>query len=109
MIRALTLAVMAAASTLVVSAPVSAQSAKTRQSMERCVETVLSRMARAKAPEVQVGQTVISHCDAPLRAVLASAIETGEASICSVESCIGMARDRAAGEATLAYRARLTR
>jgi len=74
--------------------------------MERCADTVLSRMARAKASEVQVGQAVLSHCDGPLRAALASAIEAGDAAICSVESCIGMARDRAAEEPKLAYRDR---
>jgi hypothetical protein len=100
---------MAATLTLLFSATVSAQSAKTRLSMERCVESVLSRMARAKASETQVGKTVISQCEGPLRAALASAIETGEAAVCSVESCIGIARDRAAEEARLAYRERLTR
>ena len=109
MTRATTLAVMAAISTLLFSATVSAQNPKARLSMERCVDTVISRMARAKATEAQVGQTVISHCDGPLRAALASAIETGDAAICSVESCIGMARDRASEEARLAYRERLTR
>ena len=109
MTRVIRLAVMVATSTLLISGTVSAQSAKARLSMERCVDTVLWRMARAKASDVQVGQTVVSHCDGPLRAALASAIETGDAAICSVESCIGMARDRAAEEARLAYRDRLTK
>jgi hypothetical protein len=39
--------------------------------------------------------------------VLASAIETGSAFICTVESCIGMARQRAAEKARMAYRERL--
>ena len=43
----------------------------------------------------------------PLRAVLASAIENGQAFICTVESCIGMARQRAAENARTAYRERL--
>ena len=77
--------------------------------MERCVDGVLARMARAKAPEAQVGQAVVAQCDAPLRAALASAIETGEAFICTVDSCIGIARQRAAEEAKSAYRERLTR
>jgi hypothetical protein len=85
----------------------SAQSAGTRQSMERCVDNVLARMARAKVPEAQVGPAVVSHCDSPLRAVLASAIENGQAFICTVESCIGMARQRAAEKARMAYRERL--
>jgi hypothetical protein len=86
-----------------------AQTATARGSMERCVDNVLSRMARAKAPEAQVGDAVVAKCDAPLRAALASAIETGEAFICSVESCIDMARQRAADEARSAYRERLGR
>src|SRR5918995_3979293 len=96
-------------STLLLTIAASAQTAGTRHSMERCVDTVLARMARAKAPEAQVGQLVVVQCDAPLRAALASAIETGEAFICTVESCIGMARQRAAEEAKSAYRKRLTR
>ena len=84
-----------------------AQSTGTRQLMDRCVDNVLARMARAKVPEAQVGPAVVSHCDGPLRAVLASAIESGQAFICTVESCIGMARQRAAEKARTAYRERL--
>jgi hypothetical protein len=94
---------------LLFAPPASAQTAGTRVSMERCVDSVLSRMARAKAPEIQVGQAVVSQCDAPLRAALASAIQTGEAFICTVESCIGVARERASEEARAAYRERLAR
>ena len=42
-----------------------AQSTGTRQLMERCVDNVLARMARAKVPEAQVGPAVVSHCDGP--------------------------------------------
>ena len=84
-----------------------AQSAGARQLMERCVDNVLAGMARAKVPEAQVGPAVVSHCDGPLRAVLASAIENGQAFICTVESCIGLARQRAAEKARVAYRERL--
>ena len=77
--------------------------------MERCVHNVLARMARAKMPEDQVGPAVISNCDGQLRAVLASAIQNGEAFICTVDRCIGMARQRAAERARLAYRERLGR
>jgi len=94
---------------LLFTATASAQTAGTRLSMERCVDNVLSRMVRAKAPESQVGQAVVSQCDGPLRAALASAIETGEAFVCSVESCIGVARERASEEARSAYRERLGR
>ena len=87
----------------------SAQTAEARGQMERCVDRVLARIARSKAPEAQVGRAVISECDGSLRATLASAIKTGDAAFCSVESCIGMARDRAAQEATLAYRELLNR
>jgi hypothetical protein len=100
--------VMAAAfSVVLLNSAASAQTAEARGQMERCVDRVLARMARAKTPEAQVGRAVVSECDAPLKAALASAIKTGEAAICTVESCIGMARDRAAQEARLAYRERL--
>ncbi len=94
---------------LLLGGTASAQTAGARNSMERCVDNVLSRMARAKAPESQVGHAVVSQCDGPLRAALASAIQTGEAFICSVESCIGVARERASEEARSAYRERLAR
>lgn len=103
------LALAAALNTLLFSTVTFAQTPGTRSSMERCVDGVLTRMARAKAPEAQVGQAVISQCDRPLRAALASAIKTGEAAMCTVESCLTMARDRAAEEAREAYRERLAR
>lgn len=77
--------------------------------MERCVERVLSRLARSRAPETQVGRAVVSSCDRPLRMNLAAAIRSGEAAMCTVESCIGLARQRAAEEATDAYRQRFRR
>jgi hypothetical protein len=77
--------------------------------MEHCVKTTLSRLARSRAPEAQAGQAVVSQCDGPLRATLAEAISNGEAFICTVESCIGMARSRAAEEARDAYRRHLSR
>ena len=103
------LAAATALSVVLLTTAGSAQTAGTRQSMERCVDSVLARMARAKAPEAQVGSAVVSQCDAPLRAALASAIQSGEAFICTVESCIGIARARAAEEAKSAYRERLAR
>ena len=95
---------MTSLNTLLFSTATFAQSAGTRTSMERCVDGVLSRLARAKAAEGQVGTAVISQCDKPLRAALASAIQTGEAPMCSVESCIAVSRQRAAEDATSAYR-----
>jgi len=89
-----------------VIAPSIVEASSGRQSMEQCVSRVLTRLTRARAPEAQVGPTVLSECDGPLRATLAEAIRTGEAGLCTVESCIGMARSRAAEEATEAYRQR---
>jgi hypothetical protein len=86
-----------------------AQTPDTRLKMERCVDGVLARMIRAKAPESQVAGAVLSHCDAPLRETLASAIRTGSAFMCSVESCIGLARNRAAEKAIASYRERQAR
>ena len=93
-------------SALVLSAPAYAQSAGGRSSMERCVDRVLTRLARARAPERQVGPAVVASCDRPLRASLAAAIRSGEAAMCTVESCLATARQRAAQEATMAYRQR---
>ena len=87
--------------------PPGARAAPGRQSMEQCVDRVLSRLTRAKADESQVGPTVLSQCDGPLRATLAEAIQNGEAPLCTVESCIAMARSRASDEATAEYRQRV--
>ncbi len=78
-------------------------------SMESCVNRVLTRLARARAPAAQVGSAVVSSCDRPLRASLAAAIRSGVASMCTVESCIATARQRAAEEATAAYQRRFRR
>jgi hypothetical protein len=75
-----------------------------RASMERCVKATLSKLAQSRAPEAQAGPAVVARCDGPLRAALVEAINNGEAFICTVESCIGMARERAAEEARAAYR-----
>jgi hypothetical protein len=72
--------------------------------MEQCVQRVLTRLARTRASETQVGRAVVSSCDRPLQASLAAAIRSGEAGMCTIESCIDMARQRAADEATAAYR-----
>jgi hypothetical protein len=77
--------------------------------MERCVDRVLSKMVDARASEAQVGRAVIVQCDSALRETVASAITTGEAFVCSVESCMWIARERAAKEAMSAYRQRLER
>lgn len=80
-----------------------------RQGMEQCVQRVLTGLYNQRAPEAQVGPAIVSQCDGPLRATLAEAIRTGEAGSCTVESCLAIARERAAGEATAAYRAQLSR
>src|SRR4051812_26640668 len=69
--------------------PSPAHAAPGRQPMEQCVNRVLARLARARADEAQVGLTVVSQCDGPLRAALAEAIQSGEAPLCTVESCMG--------------------
>ena len=103
----LRIAALAAPFALLAVASGPADAGSGRQSMEQCVNRVLSRLARARAPESQVGSTVLSECDGQLRMALAEAIRSGEAAICTVESCIGMARSRAAEEATEAYRQRV--
>lgn len=99
---------------LAASAPAFAQTAKRqaeparpkdpRAWMEQCVGDVLRQLAVQQVPEVQAGPTVVRYCDAPLRATLAQAIQSGEAAICTVDSCIGMARDRVIQEIGPEYR-----
>jgi hypothetical protein len=103
------IAIAFAGGALLTSAPAEAQSRRGRGSMEQCVDRVLSQLARSRAPEAAVGRNVVSKCNGPLRATLAKAIASGEAALCSVESCIGAARERAAEEATAAYRQRVRR
>jgi len=87
--------------------PTAAQAKDGRQLMEQCVDNVLSRLARARAAEAQVGPAVLSECDGALQVVLADAVESGEApAFCKVAFCISLARSRAAQEATEAYRRR---
>ena len=88
-----------------------AQGGSARASMERCVDRVLDRLAKARTPEAAgIGRTVISECDAQLRATLIEAMKTGEARMCaSVEACIDIARKETADRAREAYRVRLAR
>src|SRR3712207_6623212 len=88
------------------SAPAQAQQGG-RQSMEQCVQRVLTKLYRARAPETQVGPAVVLECDAQLRSTLAAAVRSGEAGGCTIESCLTMAQGRAAEEATAAYRAQM--
>jgi hypothetical protein len=97
----------AALTVLSAASPSPAQAAGGRQSMEQCVDRVLLRLVRARAPESQVSPTVLSACDGALRVTLAEAIQSGEAPFCTVESCLDMARSRAAQEATAEYRQRI--
>ncbi|MFL5126863.1 MAG: hypothetical protein ACJ8CS_16750 [Microvirga sp.] len=99
-------ALIVAGAACVVLAPGSQAQANqpSRQSMEKCVGRVLATMARAKAPEVQVGSAVTTQCDSPLRATLAEAIKKGEAGGCTVDACLDLARTRASAEAIAAYR-----
>ena len=105
----LSLSVAAIAAALVVGAgvgePAQAQQGGGRQSMEQCVQRVLTRLYKAQAPEQQVGPAIVRECDAQLRSTLAAAIRSGEAGGCTLESCLSIAQSRAAEEATAAYRA----
>src|SRR5215213_8052130 len=87
-----------------VNTPPVAQAAGGRQAMQQCATRVLSGLARRQAPEDQIGSAVLTRCDGPLREALAEAIQSGEAPNCTVESCLDMARSRAAAEAIQAYR-----
>jgi hypothetical protein len=103
-----TLSVAAAVTAFSVALPPAAQAKGGRQLMEQCVDHVLARLAQARAAETQVGPVVLSECDGALQAVLADAIESGEApAFCKVGFCITLARSRAAQEATEEYRRRV--
>ncbi len=105
------IATLAAAITIAAFSAVlstAAQAKGGRPLMEQCVDHVLSRLAQARAAETQVGPVVLSECDGALQAVLADAIESGEApAFCKVGFCITLARSRAAQEATEEYRRRI--
>lgn len=77
-----------------------------RDQMQECATRVLGRLAKAKAPEDQVGPAIVKECDRQLRAALSDAIKTGEAGGCTVESCLKLAQERAADESTEMYRQR---
>ncbi|CAA9318990.1 MAG: hypothetical protein AVDCRST_MAG90-916 [uncultured Microvirga sp.] len=103
--------IVPAATALVLGAaaltPATAQGA--RGSMEQCVNRVLTGLLRAKTPAAQAGRAVVQQCDSQLRATLQAAIQSGEAGACTVESCLAIARERAAEEATQAYSQQLGR
>ena len=87
-----------------VGAPAHAQDRASRAAMEQCTQRVLGGLAQKGAPETEAGPAVVSQCDRQLRAARASAIQTGEAANCKVDTCMDLARQRAAQEATMAYR-----
>ena len=107
--RAALASLIASAALVAVTAPAAAQAGRGRELMQQCVGTTLARLAKAKAPESAVGSAVLTQCDKQLRVALADAITSGEAGGCTVESCLDMARTRAAAEATGAYRQHMTR
>lgn len=98
-------AVILASGLTMAGAPAQAQKVA-RNSMEQCVERVIAGLLAKKATDIEVGRAVISQCDSQLRATLAEAIKTGEASSCTVEKCIQVARDEATREARELYRER---
>ena len=103
-----TLSAASAIAALSAALPTTAQAKGGRELMEQCVGHVLSRLAQARAAETQVGPAVVSECDRALQAVLADAIESGEAPpFCKLGFCITLARSRAAQEATEEYRRRI--
>ena len=100
----------AVSSMLLSSLVAHAQGGSARASMERCVDSVLTRLAKAGTPEAAVGRTVVAECDGPLRYTLAEAIRTGEARMCaSLEACLDIAQKETADRAREAYRRRVAR
>jgi len=90
-------------------APTASQAGGARDSMEQCVNRVLSGLKRANSPASQAGKAVVQQCDRQLRATLQAAIQSGEAGACTVESCLALARERAAEEATQSYSQQVAR
>lgn len=93
------------------SSSAQAQGGGARSLMERCVDRVLTQLARDKTPDWEVGRAVLAKCEGALRDTLVEAMNSGEArGMCaSVEACMQIARKRTADEAREAYRARLAR
>lgn len=93
------------------SSSAQAQQGGARASMERCVDRVLTQLARDKTPEREVGRAVLATCESALRDAVVESMQTGEArGMCaSLEACLPIARKRTADEATEAYRVRLSR
>lgn len=104
----ITLAALASGIASLVLSSDLAQAEGGRKRMEQCVDHVLSRLVRTHAAEAQVGPAILSECDGALQAVLADAVESGEApAFCKVAFCMTLARSRAAQEATEEYRRRV--
>src|SRR3954465_1902062 len=71
-------------------APASAQAAGGRQLMEQCVNRVLSRLGRARAPEGRGGPAcrgAAARCEPPWLKPFKAAKP-----VCTVETCIGLGR-----------------
>src|SRR3954468_3575631 len=100
-------AVLIALTTATLPSP--AHAAPGRQSMEQCVDRVLSRLARARADEAQVGPTLLFPCDGPSAAPGGGAIGRGRPPLATAESCRAMAGSGASDEATAEYRQRFLR
>ena len=102
---------MALSAMVITTSSAQAQGGGARSLMERCVDRVLTQLARDKAPEWEVGRAVLGKCESALQATLVEAMNSGEArGMCaSVEACMQIARKRTADEAKEAYRARLGR
>ena len=77
--------------------------------MQRCVSSVLARLARERKSDKEVGPAVLGRCDSELRASLSAAIKSGEAPCNSVDACLGLARDRTVQEATNEFRLQAVR
>lgn len=105
-VTALSVGVAFACGLMLTGPPAQAQQKAARGTMEQCVERVLTGLLRKKATDIEVSRAVLSQCDTQLKATLAEAIKNGEASSCTVEKCIQVARDEATREAKEEYHKR---
>lgn len=90
---------------LLAGAPAQAQNVA-RDALAQCVERVFTSLSSKKATDIEVGRALRSQCDNEVKATLAEAIKSGEASSCTIEKCMQVARDEVARQAKELYRKR---
>lgn len=91
---------------LIAVSPAQAQQNAARDALAQCVERVFTGFSSKKATDIEIARALRSQCDNEVKATLADAIKTGEASSCTMEKCMQVARDEVARQAKELYRKR---